>query len=66
MIQHLDGNCHVYLDDEADADKALRIVENSKTQRYGTCQYSRIAARGTFTGTGSAAARGRHAHGQGR
>jgi len=37
MIQHLDGNCHVYIDDEADADKALRIVENSKTQRYGTC-----------------------------
>ena len=37
MIQHLDGNCHVYLDDEADADKALRIVENAKTQRYGTC-----------------------------
>jgi len=37
MIQHLDGNCHVYLDDDADAEKALRIVENSKTQRYGTC-----------------------------
>ena len=37
MIQHLDGNCHVYIDDEADADQALRIVENSKTQRYGTC-----------------------------
>jgi glutamate-5-semialdehyde dehydrogenase len=37
MIQHLDGNCHVYLDDEADADKALKIVENAKTQRYGTC-----------------------------
>ncbi len=37
MIQHLDGNCHVYLDDAADAEKALRIVENSKTQRYGTC-----------------------------
>lgn len=37
MIQHLDGNCHVYVDDEADAEKALRIVENSKTQRYGTC-----------------------------
>ena len=37
MIQHLDGNCHVYVDDEADADKALRILENSKTQRYGTC-----------------------------
>ncbi|MBN9421090.1 MAG: glutamate-5-semialdehyde dehydrogenase [Candidatus Accumulibacter sp. 66-26] len=37
MIQHLDGNCHVYLDDDADAEKALRIVENAKTQRYGTC-----------------------------
>ena len=37
MIQHLDGNCHVYVDDEADAAKALRIIENAKTQRYGTC-----------------------------
>jgi glutamate-5-semialdehyde dehydrogenase len=37
VIKHLDGNCHVYVDDEADADKALRILENSKTQRLGTC-----------------------------
>ena len=37
MIQHLDGNCHVYVDDEADPAKALKIVENAKTQRYGTC-----------------------------
>ena len=37
MIQHLDGNCHVYIDDEADPNKALKIVENAKTQRYGTC-----------------------------
>ncbi|WP_288130894.1 glutamate-5-semialdehyde dehydrogenase, partial [Accumulibacter sp.] len=37
MIQHLDGNCHVYLDDDADPEKALQIVENAKTQRYGTC-----------------------------
>ena len=37
MIQHLDGNCHVYLEEEADPNKALKIVENSKTQRYGTC-----------------------------
>lgn len=37
MIQHLDGNCHVYLDDEADATMAVKIVENAKTQRYGTC-----------------------------
>lgn len=37
VIKHLDGNCHVYVDNEADVDKALRIVENSKTQRLGTC-----------------------------
>jgi glutamate-5-semialdehyde dehydrogenase len=37
MIQHLDGNCHVYLDDEADTAMSVRIVENAKTQRYGTC-----------------------------
>lgn len=37
MIQHLEGNCHVYLDESADAQKALEIVENAKTQRYGTC-----------------------------
>ena len=37
MIQHLDGNCHIYIDEDADADMALAIVENSKTQRYGTC-----------------------------
>ncbi len=37
MIQHLDGNCHVYLETEADPEKALKIVENAKTQRYGTC-----------------------------
>ncbi|MQY50742.1 glutamate-5-semialdehyde dehydrogenase [Rhodocyclus tenuis] len=37
MIQHLDGNCHVYLEEEADPNKALKIIENAKTQRYGTC-----------------------------
>ena len=37
VIKHLDGNCHVYVDDDANFDKALRIVENSKTQRLGTC-----------------------------
>ena len=37
MIQHLDGNCHVYVDVAADPEMALRIVENAKTQRYGTC-----------------------------
>ncbi|MGV3582320.1 MAG: glutamate-5-semialdehyde dehydrogenase [Methylophilus sp.] len=37
VIKHLDGNCHVYIDDDADFDKAIRILENSKTQRLGTC-----------------------------
>jgi glutamate-5-semialdehyde dehydrogenase len=37
VIKHLHGNCHVYVDDRADLVKALKIVENAKTQRYGTC-----------------------------
>src|SRR5256712_3019093 len=37
MIKHLDGVCHVYVDDQADADMAGRIADNAKTQRYGTC-----------------------------
>lgn len=37
VIKHLDGNCHVYIDDNADLAKALPILENSKTQRLGTC-----------------------------
>ena len=44
MIKHLDGNCHVYIDDDANPDMALRIVENAKTQRYGTCNTPRIGA----------------------
>jgi len=37
MIKHLDGVCHVYIDDKADLDKAIRIADNAKTQRLGTC-----------------------------
>ncbi|OAM51871.1 glutamate-5-semialdehyde dehydrogenase [Methylovorus sp. MM2] len=37
VIKHLDGNCHVYVDESADMEKAVRILENSKTQRLGTC-----------------------------
>ncbi|ALO46813.1 glutamate-5-semialdehyde dehydrogenase [Pseudohongiella spirulinae] len=37
VIKHLDGNCHVYIDDQADAEKAIRVTVNAKTQRYGTC-----------------------------
>ncbi len=37
VIKHLDGVCHVYVDEGADPAKALAIAENAKTQRYGTC-----------------------------
>lgn len=37
VIKHLDGVCHVYIDDQADFDKAVKIADNAKTQRYGTC-----------------------------
>jgi glutamate-5-semialdehyde dehydrogenase len=37
VIKHLDGICHVYVDDEADPHKAFDIALNAKTQRYGTC-----------------------------
>jgi glutamate-5-semialdehyde dehydrogenase len=37
VIKHLDGVCHVYVDDRADVAKAVAIADNSKTQRYGTC-----------------------------
>ena len=37
VIKHLDGVCHVYIDDEADLDKAIRIADNAKTHRYGVC-----------------------------
>jgi glutamate-5-semialdehyde dehydrogenase len=37
MIKHLEGVCHVYIDDDADLDMAVRIADNAKTQRYGTC-----------------------------
>jgi len=37
VIKHLDGICHVYIDDEADPQKAFDVALNAKTQRYGTC-----------------------------
>jgi len=48
VIKHLHGNCHVYVDDRADQAKAVKIVENAKTQRYGTCNTteSLLVARG--------------------
>ncbi len=37
VIKHFDGVCHVYIDDRANVEKALKIAFNAKTQRYGTC-----------------------------
>jgi len=37
VIKHLDGICHIYIDDDADLEKALQVTFNAKTQRYGTC-----------------------------
>lgn len=37
VIKHLHGVCHVYIDESASLDKAIRIADNAKTQRYGTC-----------------------------
>ena len=37
VIKHLDGNCHVYIDERADRQKAVAIALNAKTHRYGVC-----------------------------
>ena len=37
VIKHLDGNCHLYIDDRADLAKSVTVAVNAKTQRYGTC-----------------------------
>jgi len=37
VIKHLDGNCHLYIDDHADLEKAVSVAVNAKTSRYGTC-----------------------------
>lgn len=37
VIKHLDGVCHLYVDEFADTDKAIRVADNSKTQRYAPC-----------------------------
>ncbi|HLR16607.1 MAG TPA: glutamate-5-semialdehyde dehydrogenase [Alcanivoracaceae bacterium] len=37
VIKHLDGNCHTFIDEDADLDKAFNVALNAKTHRYGTC-----------------------------
>jgi len=48
VIKHLDGNCHVYVDDPADLDMAVKVVDNAKTQKYSPCNASEglLVARG--------------------
>ena len=48
MIQHLDGVCHVYIDDKADIAKAIKVADNAKTQRLGVCNAmeTQLVARG--------------------
>ena len=48
VIKHLDGNCHVYVDDPCDIDMALRVADNAKTQKYSPCNASEslLVARG--------------------
>ena len=37
VIKHLDGNCHIYVDEFADIEKSVRVCDNAKTRRYGVC-----------------------------
>jgi glutamate-5-semialdehyde dehydrogenase len=37
VIKHLDGNCHIFIDEHADTEKAVRVCDNAKTRRYGVC-----------------------------
>ena len=48
VIKHLDGNCHMYVDDPCDVDMAVRLVDNAKTQKYSPCNAaeSLLVARG--------------------
>jgi glutamate-5-semialdehyde dehydrogenase len=48
VIKHLDGNCHVYVDDPCDIEMAVRIADNAKTQKYSPCNASEslLVARG--------------------
>ena len=51
VIKHLDGNCHVYVDDPCDLDMAVRVADNAKTQKYSPCN----AAEGLLVARGVAA-----------
>jgi glutamate-5-semialdehyde dehydrogenase len=48
VIKHLDGNCHVYVDDPVDLDMAVKVADNAKTSKYSPCNASEglLVARG--------------------
>ena len=48
VLKHLDGNCHVYVDDPCDIDMAVKVADNAKTQKYSPCNAaeSLLVARG--------------------
>jgi glutamate-5-semialdehyde dehydrogenase len=48
VIKHLDGNCHVYVDDPVDIDMAVKVADNAKTSKYSPCNASEglLVARG--------------------
>ncbi|MDB5937855.1 MAG: glutamate-5-semialdehyde dehydrogenase [Polaromonas sp.] len=52
VIKHLDGNCHVYVDDPCDIAMAVRIADNAKTQKYSPCNATEglLVARGAAAG----------------
>ncbi len=52
VIKHLDGNCHVYVDDPCDLAMALKVVDNAKTNKYSPCN----AAEGLLVARGVAQA----------
>ena len=51
VIKHLDGNCHVYVDDPCDIEMAVRVADNAKTSKYSPCNAteSLLVARGVAT-----------------
>ena len=52
VIKHLDGNCHVYVDDPCEIDMAVQVADNAKTQKYSPCNASEglLVARGVAAG----------------
>ncbi len=52
VIKHLDGNCHVYVDDPCDIEMALRVADNAKTHKYSPCNAAEglLVARGVADG----------------